>query len=225
MNNGTLGQIYAVFKKDLLSEFRTRYAISAVLLFILTTITMIVFGTAHEKMSTGVAAGILWVIMFFSAMTGLSKSFVSEEERGTGFLLQLSATSIAVFFGKLLFNILLSIALNGTAIFLYFLLLNPVTVKSPEIFAWTAFLGSVGLAGATTIISAIIAKANTKNALFPALSFPILLPLIMIGIEATVVGYEGKGSASMASSFQMMIAYCGIVITASYLLFDFVWKE
>ena len=69
MKNSPLKNIRAVLVKDLKSEFRTRYAISAVLLFIFTTITMIVFSTAGEVLTVGVAAGLLWVIIFFAAMT------------------------------------------------------------------------------------------------------------------------------------------------------------
>ncbi len=96
----------AVLKKELLSEFRTRYAISAILLFVLTTITMVVFATSGDVLSPEVAAGVLWIVMFFGAMTGLSKSFVSEEERGTSLYLKLVADSGAIYFGKLVFNIM-----------------------------------------------------------------------------------------------------------------------
>ncbi len=225
MKNFPLRNIHAVLVKDLKSEFRTRYAISAVLLFILTTITMIVFSTAGEVMTEGIAAGILWVIIFFAAMTGLSKSFVSEEERGTGFLLQLTASSAAVYFGKLLFNILLGLTLNFFATFLFFIFTSSVSILHFDVFIGTIFMGSLGIASATTIISAIIAKANSRNALFPVLSFPVLLPIILLSIQNTHYAFDGSGLDSAAGNFNLIFAYCGILVTGSYLLFDMVWKD
>ncbi len=217
--------IMAVLEKDLMSEMRSRYAISAVFLFILTTVTMILIGTKGEDIESGLAAGIIWVIMFFSSMMGLSRAFVSEEERGTSFLLQLSVSSSSVYYGKLIFNVILSIVLNSLAVILFFLFIYHQSIKFFNIFLLTHILGSIGIAAASNIISAIIAKANTKGALFPVLAFPILLPLIFIGIDATKIALEGKMQADAWSDIQLMLAFCGIIISLSYILFDLVWKE
>lgn len=215
----------AVLKKELLSEFRTRYAISAILLFVLTTITMIVFATSGDVLSPEVAAGILWIVMFFGAMTGLSKSFVSEEERGTSLYLKLIAGSSSIYFGKLIFNIMLSIALNTVAVLLFFMFIGNITVTSTAIFISSILMGSISIAAATTIISALIAKANSKNALFPVLSFPIILPVIILGIQTTVQSFTGADFEEAQNDFQMLFSYSGLMVLASYYLFDFVWKE
>lgn len=203
---------------------KTRYAVSAILLFIFTTIIMIAFSTAGIKLETATASGILWIIMFFAAMTGLSKSFISEEERGTGFLLQISADSYSVFFGKLLFNITLSIFLNFFATALFLLFNDYISISFVWEFLLSLTLASIGLAGATTIISALIAKGSSKNALFPVLAFPILVPLILLGIESFRYTIDG-GVSGGDSNFRLMTAYAGLIVSVSFLLFDFVWKE
>lgn len=222
----SINSTFAVFNKEIKSEFRTRYTISAVLLFVLTTISILVFSTAGLEIDPAMSAGLIWVIVFFTAMTGLAKVFVSEEERGTSLLLQLSAGSTAVFLGKLIFNIILSLALNLFAVSLYFLFSSKgISVLHWDILATVLILGSIGIASASTIISAIIAKANTKNALFPVLSFPILLPVLLLCIETTRYSFDGKGLEDPIGNFLMIISYCGILITVSYLLFDIIWKE
>ena len=217
--------ILAVLYKELKSEFRTRYAISAVMLFVLTTVTMVAFSTAGEKINESIASGIIWIIMFFGAMTGLSKSFVSEEERGTYLMLQITSNPTAIYFGKLIFNILLSLALNFFGVFLFFIFISSVEILNFLTFFIIIFTGSIAIAGATTIISALIAKANTKNALFPVLSFPILLPIIILGIIVTNQSFLGVNISKSQNDIQLIIAYTGIMITASYFLFDFVWRE
>lgn len=219
-----IGRFFAVARKDIKSELRTRYAITAMALFILTTIAMIVFATAGEKFNPELASGVLWIIMFFTAMTGLAKSFVSEEERGTGLMLQLSTTPIAVYIGKLLFTTCLSLLLNAAAIILFFLFTG-LEVKNWWIFSLAEVLGSIGLASATTIISAIISKAGTRNALFPVLAFPLLLPLILAGVETTIIAFVGAPWAEAQGNIILMICYSVVVIASSTLLFEFVWVE
>lgn len=218
-------QIIAVFHKDLRSEIKTRYAINAVLMFVLTTVAMIVFSTADERLSNGLASGILWIIMFFSAMTGLSKTFVSEEERGTGLLLQLSTPPTAVYFGKLFFNILLTVVLYTAAVLLFFLFIHEITIKTPLLFAAVLLLGSIATASATTIIAAIIARANTRSALFPVLSFPILLPLVLSGVEATYQSLAGIAFGQAQSNLIILASYSVVLVAVSTMLFDFVWKD
>ena len=98
---------YSLFKKDWQSELRTRYAINALAMFILVTISVIMFSVGSEKMSAYLTGGLLWVVIFFSAMSGLSRAFVSEEERGTTMTLHLIASPSTIFSGKLIFNLLL----------------------------------------------------------------------------------------------------------------------
>lgn len=221
----SISSIYAVFYKELKSEFRTRSASAAVALFVLTAVTVAAFGTSHEQISSGMAAGILWIIMFFSAMTGLAKIFIYEEERGTSLLLQTVSSAAAVYFGKLIFNTLMSIAVNTLAVLLYLLLLNQTIITHPGIFALTIFLSSIGLSSAATIISALIARANSKNALFPVLAFPIVLPLIVLGIDLTRYSFEGGDYAPVISGLRLIVAYSGVLVTASWLLFDFIWRD
>ena len=83
-----------IFKKDWQSELRTRYAINALAMFILVTISVILFSIGQEKISEYLTGGLLWVVIFFSAMSGLSRAFVSEEERGTTLTLQLIANAL-----------------------------------------------------------------------------------------------------------------------------------
>jgi len=225
MTRTTFSTILAVFEKDTKSELRSRYAISAVMLFILTTITILLIGTKGEDIQEGLASGLLWVIMFFSSMMGLSRAFVSEEERGTSFLLQLSVSSASVYFGKLVYNILLSLLLNSFAVILFFLFIANIDIKMFDVFILAHVMGSIGIGAASTIISAIIARANTKGALFPVLAFPILLPLLFIGIDATLISLIGMDNGNAWNDIQLMFAYCGIIISLSYILFDMVWKD
>jgi heme exporter protein B len=217
--------ILAVVSKDIRSELRTRYAMNALMMFVVISVATILFALREDEVSTDVLSGMFWVVVFFTAMSGLSRIFVSEEERGTTMTLQLVASPSVVYFGKLIFNCGLTLILSTAVTLLYVTVFPTFTIGSWAIFTMTIFLGSLGFAAAATILAAIIAKANTKGTLYPVLSFPILIPLLMTVMKSTARALDGEIISAALGEFQILASYVMIMIAGSYLLFDFVWKE
>ncbi len=194
-------------------------------MFVVTSVATIMFALQENEVSSEVYSGMFWVVIFFTAMSGLSRIFVSEEERGTTMALQLVASPTVVYFGKLIFNCGLTLALSSVVTILYLIVFPAFIIKSLAIFVLTIFLGSLGFAAAATIIAAIIAKANTKGTLYPVLSFPILIPLLMTVMKSTARSLDGEMFIEALGEFQIFISYLMIIVAGSYLLFDYVWKE
>ncbi|MEJ5351645.1 MAG: heme exporter protein CcmB [Melioribacteraceae bacterium] len=216
---------YYLFKKDWESELRTRYAVNALAMFILVTISVIMFSIGSEKISEYLNGGLLWVVIFFSAMSGLSRVFVSEEERGTTMTLHLIASPSTIFSGKLIFNLVLVFLMNAAITILFLLLFESFIIRNFLLFLIAFILGNFGIAISSTIIAAIISKASSKGTLYPVLSFPILLPLILILLELTKFSMDGNPVSSSLIEIFVLVCYDVIMLTASYLLFDFIWKE
>jgi heme exporter protein B len=216
----------AVLRKDILSEYRTRYAVNAILLFGVTTLTVVSFSVGQLGLPADVYAALFWIIIFFSAMSGLAQAFVKEEESRTAIVLRLTADPTAVYVGKLAFNFLLLMLLEVVIAPLFFILTD-APMASTGLFLAILIIGSVGLAGASTLIAAIISKASIKGALFAVLSFPILLPLLIGAIGGTrkALGGAENPFTAAASELQLLVSYAVVMITASLLLFEFVWEE
>ncbi len=217
--------IIAVALKDARSELRTRYSMNALLMFVIISVATILIALRSEDVEQNILSGMFWVVIFFSAMSGLSRIFVSEEERGTSMALQLVASPHVVYFGKLVFNCLLTLLLSVLVSVLYLLVFPAFIIKSYTIFALTILFGSIGFAASTTIIAAIIAKTNNKGTLFPVLSFPILIPLLMTVIKLITISLADEKFSFALGEFQILISYILVMITGSYLLFDYVWKD
>jgi heme exporter protein B len=217
-------QAIAICKKDFMSEVRTRYAVNALIMFIVVVISIIKFSLGEENVSGEVNAGLLWIIIFFATSNGLSRVFVAEEERGTSLVLKLSADSKSVLLGKLAFNTALTFIINFFIILLYVLITNLV-IKDLASFTVTIALGNFGLSAVMTIIAALISKASSKGTLFPVLSFPLLLPLMLASISATVLAIDGVPLSGIAGELQMILSYSIVITTASFLLFDIIWNE
>lgn len=216
---------YALFQKDFHSELRTRYAINSLAMFIIVALSVILFSIGNESISPELTGGLFWVVIFFSAMSGLSRAFVSEEERGTTLTLQLIASPATVFSGKLLFNLVLVFLMNTVITVLYSALFSEFYIKNFFLFMLTFIIGNIGIAVSSTLIAAIIAKAGSKGTLYPVLSFPILLPLILTSVKLTTFAIDGTTVSDAMFELLIIICYDIVMISASYILFDFIWKD
>lgn len=218
-------RLAAVVEKDVRSELRTRFGITSLLLFVVTSVVLVVFSVADEALPKPLTAALLWVVMFFTAMTGLGRGFVREEERGTSLLLRLSTTSSAVLWGKLLVNVVQAVVANMLAIVLFLFFLPRLTVGSIPSLLLVVSVGSIGFAAALTVVSAIVAKAGSTNALLPVLSFPVLLPLVLPGTNAMLMALGGYGVADMAGDLSVMAGYTAIICIVAWMVFDIIWCE
>ncbi len=216
---------YSLFLKDFRSELRTRYAINSLAMFIIVAISVIMFSIGNERINENLTAGLFWVVIFFTAMSGLARAFVSEEERGTSLTLQLIASPSTVFTGKLIFNLVLVFCMNIVIALLYSAVFEAFVIRNFALFLSAFILGNIGLAISSTIIAAIISKAGAKGTLYPVLSFPILLPLILTSVQLTLFSIDGTGFEKSKFELAIVISYDVIMLTASYMLFDFIWKD
>jgi heme exporter protein B len=224
----------AVFAKELKTEWRTRVALSAVGLFALASLTLIALGLRDPTLSAPtrqlLAGVLLWVLVFFTAATGLGRTFVQEAERGTAAALRLSARATVVWAGKFAANVLLLLVLTLLAAPI---LLGVLDVSMAGVNAGLLLcvlgLGVVGLAAVMTTTAALVAQASAKSGLLAALSFPLLVPLFVAGVhgaEAAVGFGNAAGSWKPAlGDLQVLGSYAVIAVTASLLLFDFVWND
>jgi heme exporter protein B len=217
-------QALAICKKDFHSEIRTRYSLNGLAMFIIVVISIIKFSLGEEKLSNELHAGLLWIIIFFANSSGLARVFVAEEDRGTSYTLKLIANSKAVLLGKLIFNTSLSFLINFFVVFL-FLVTMDLNIKSLGLFFLTVILGNFGLSSVMTIIAALISKSSSKGTLYPVLSFPLLLPLMLTAISATGLTFEGTDIGGLMGEIQIMISYSIVLITASFMLFDLIWND
>ncbi len=219
-----LKEAFLIFQKDVLQEFKTRYAVNAILLFAVVTLVSVSFSIGTFSASAEIKCALLWIILFFSAMSGLSHIFIREEEKHTADTLKLVALPTSIFLGKFMFNFLLFLALQVVIVPLFFAVMN-FSVEGVLSFLIILIIGGIGLSAGSTLIAAIISKSNARGALFTVLAFPILLPVIIAGISGIKISVTKSNIQAAGDEIQMLIAYAVVVITGAILLFDFVWKE
>jgi heme exporter protein B len=222
-----LAEVAAVFAKDVRAELRTRVALSTLGLFALTTLAAVSYTIGPYRIAAAdrpfLLSALLWIVLFFATMAGLDRSFVKEEESHTAPLLRLSAAPLAVWAGKLLYNALLLYVLMAVLVPLYCGLMGLTMTSLPGLLSVLG-VGGYALSVTTTMVAAIIARAMTRGALFPVLSIPLLLPLLIFLIEGTRAAAEGS-SEGLAATLRAVVSFGGVMTVLSVLLFPVVWHE
>lgn len=211
----------SVFMKEWRCELRTRYALNTLALFAFTTLVVVSVGLGPlGSLGLTVLPVLLWVILLFSVAAGLPRTFVQEEETRTAVALRLAATPSALFCGKLLYALTLVLALEALITPL-FLVLTGLDVESPVALAAILAAGGYGLAAGSTLVAAIIAQARGKGTLFAVLSFPVLLPLLLMVVEVTRNAVAGDPAGV---ALPQLLLYDGSVTVAALMLFPAVWN-
>jgi heme exporter protein B len=217
-------RVSALFLKEIKSELRTRYAFNSLLMFSVVTLTAVSFSVGQFALSVQVKSALFWLILFFASMAGLAQVFIKEEESKTSYLLKLASPPTIIYLGKFLYNWVLLLALQVIIIPLFVIFLN-LELVNLTLFLTVSFLGSLALSAATTIIGAIVSKANVKGALFAVLSFPLLIPVLVAGIEGAQLATSGARFSEAWGQIRLLLSYSVVMLTVSLILFEFVWSE
>ncbi|MCA1997264.1 MAG: heme exporter protein CcmB [Armatimonadetes bacterium] len=186
--------MWACLRKEWLAETRSRAGVLSAGLFSVSAVVAVWFASFGFRLPGGLAAGLLWVTLLFSAVVALPRVLLAEEENGTGDLLRQWARPHAVFWGKALFNSLQMI-LTAVALTVLFLVLTDLEIRHPLLLALSLAAGCTALSAGTTLCGALAAQAPNRAALSVAVSVPFLLPMVALGITAVRVAF-GQGEPS-----------------------------
>ncbi len=215
---------FAVLKKEIVQELRTKYAINTLLAFTGASLLLILFTLRANQLDPTPKSGLLWIIILFAAMTGMMRSFLQETDKKTWPLLQLHASATDVYLGKLTYNFLFLLLLHLFTFFFYMIMMNLSIVSGFYLIASILF-GALGLSSVTTLTSAMIAQADRKGALFSVLCIPLLVPLLLILTRTTRFAIVEGPDPSAVNDLLALVGFCGVTITTGLLLFDYIWED
>lgn len=216
-----LSEIWFLLKKDITLELRQKYAISGILLYVLSTVFVVYL--AFVQIEPRVWNTLFWIIILFASVNAVTKSFTQESGYRALYYYSI-ANPIAVIISKIIYNtLLLSILTLLTFGFLSLIAGNPV--KNLQLFITTIFLGSTGLAITLTFISSIAVKANNSATLMAVLSFPIVIPILITLIKLSAVSLRLIQDTSYGQDIISLLAIDLILISVAFILFPFVWKD
>jgi len=215
----------AIIWKDLVAELRSKELVSAMLVF--AVIVVVVFNFAVElrlELARQTAIGFLWITILFAGMLGLNRSLAREKDRGCldGLLLAPMSRGM-IFVGKMVGNLVFIVAVEIVVVPL-FVFLFAVPFLQPG-FLLVILLGTVGFAGVGTLLSAMAVHTRARDVMLPIILLPVTIPLVLAAVRASRMVVDGWAALEFWPWAGIMIAYDVIMITISYLTFDFIVEE
>ena len=196
--------ILAILWKDLVSEWRARDRVLAMLVFSLLVVVAFHFalpdGTAAGRIE-GNAAGLLWVAYIFASLLGLNRSFAQELENDA-----LSGLALApvdrgtVFVGKAAANVVLTGVVQALVAFVFALVFDLDWVALAPRLAGVVALGTLGICSVGTLFSAMAVRTRFREVLLPILLLPALFPVLAGCVRGTQEVIAGARFPSTPSS-------------------------
>ncbi len=215
----------AIVWKDLRAEMRSREMISSMLLF--TFMTVLIFSLALEldkDARSNTVAGVLWVAVVFAGLLGLGRSLAAEKDRGSLDALLLSPIDrSALFFGKMIGNLLFVLVIALVLLVLLTVLFN-ITLVKPLIVV-VVVLGSLGFTTIGTLLSSMTVHARAREAMLPIVLMPVVLPVLISAVRASTAILNDMPRADWMPWIQLLGVADVLFLAAAYALFDFVVEE
>ena len=175
-------------RKDLRLELRARSVVPAMLLFVVAA--LVVFHFALPSGASELAAkGMLWVAILFTALLGLTRAFVAEQDQRLidGLLLapcDRSAIWLAKTLATLAFLVVAElIALPAFALF--YSGLDGATIAGMA-------LADIGICAVGTLLAAMAAAGRARELLLPLFFLPLAIPIVVGGVGAGVADDPGR---------------------------------
>jgi len=218
-----------LFKKEIVLEWRSKYAFNGVLLYVVSTVFICYIslnlnpGLNSSKGYPIVWNVLFWIIMLFASVNAIAKSFMQESKSRLLYYYSIASPQ-AIILSKTAYNILLMALLSVLALLVYKVFFAN-TLGDPLYYFLTVMLGSISFSTVFTMISAIASKAGNNGTLMAILSFPVIIPVILLLIKLSKNAMDGLERSVSYSNMAVLLAINVIVIATALLLFPFLWRD
>jgi heme exporter protein B len=209
-----LSDVAALTRKDLRVELRARDTLPAMLLFVVSTLVVFHFALP-EGTGDDAAYGLLWVAIVFTALLGLARAWVPEQEHGVldGLVLAPSDRS-AIWLAKTLATLAFLVAAQAVALPTFVLFFAPLDATSLA----GVLLADIGICAVGSLMAAMAAAGRSREVLLPLLVLPLAIPLVIGGVGAAV--------SPQAERYLLLLAlYDGVFAVLSWASFEYVVTE
>lgn len=218
-------KLSTLIQKEITLEWRQRYALNGMLLYIVSTIFIcyLNFNLRQNVLTPIVWNTLFWIILMFTAVNTIGKSFAQERHGRLLYYYTLTSPG-RIILSKIIYNSILMLILSLTGfVFYIFVMGNPV--GNVALFLAAIVLGSIGFASTLTIVSAIAAKADGNSALMAILSFPLIIPMLLMVIKLAKNAMDDLDPSVSKDEILVLISIDAIVVALSLVLFPYIWRS
>ncbi|WP_373497406.1 heme exporter protein CcmB [Aquiflexum sp.] len=220
-----LKEIAVLIQKEITLEWRQKYALNGILLYVVSAvfITYLSVGAKLGNIDIPTWNALYWIIILFSSVNAVAKSFV-QEHQGRQLYYYMIASPESIIISKMIYNTLLTLilALLGYLVFII-ILGNPVADQG--LFLLNLILGAVGFSACLTMVSGIASKAGNNATLMAILSFPVIIPILLMAIRVSKNAIDGLDWSVSVDKIVTLLAINAIIAVTAYILFPYLWRS
>ncbi len=215
-------QVKHLIKKEIILEWRSKYALNGVLLYVVSTVFVCFMSFQIIDKITWNA--LFWIIMLFASINAIAKSFL-QESKGRQLYTYTLVSPIALIIAKTIYNSLLMMILTVIALAFYCLVFEPNKDIDILMYLLAAVLGSLSFSTIFTMVSAIASKTGNGGMLMAILSFPIIIPVLIVLIKFAKNAMDGLDRSVSLDEIGLLALINVMVMTVALLLFPYLWRD
>ena len=217
-----LQMVWVLLEKEFRLEFRKPSAFNWIILYVVSTIFISYLCFKHIVDPQAWTA-LFWIILLFASVNAAAKSFI-QDSKAVMLYYYTVAGAAEVIVAKIIYNCLL-FCVVGLLSYLFYSIFIGNLIQNQGLFIGALGLGCIGISGLLTLVSAIAAKTQNGTGLMAILSFPLLMPLLLTLIKLTNYAVQGIAFSVCAKYLVVLGMMDIIVLSLSYLLFPYLWKD
>ncbi|MFD2599947.1 heme exporter protein CcmB [Sphingobacterium corticis] len=214
-------QVRILVAKEMKLEWRSKSALNSILLYVVSTV--FVCYQAFNSVDSVVWNALFWIILLFASITAITRGFAQETQHRFLYYYHL-VNPKALVLSKILYHALLMIAISLVAFVAYSTIFkNPI--EDLILYFTAVLLGALSFSSVFTMVSAISAKTGNNSTIMSILSFPVIIPLLIVLIKLSRQSMLGLERAMSTNELLVLIAINVITIAISLLLFPYLWRD
>lgn len=225
MKTPFLATVFAIVRKDLQAELRSRELVTTMGLFALLAVLIFSFALELDRIAREESiAGVLWVTIVFASVLGLNRSMAMERDQGNlEAMLMAPIDRTAIFFGKLVGNLAFTLVVGLLLTPLMSILYNRNLIEPWLIVV--LLLGTFGFSVVGTLLAAMTAQTRARESLMPIVMLPVALPVLLPAVRASTAILSGAPQADWIAWPQILLVVDIIYLVMCFLLFEYVIEE
>jgi heme exporter protein B len=220
----------ALLRKDMLLELRGRELVPAMLAFVVGALLLVRFGLGGETQAGGTraATGLLWVVVVFTSMLALVRSFAQEREHDIwDGILSAPIDRAAIWAARSTATFAFLVVTQAVALPLFWLFfLQDGRSPSLWVLACALLLADLGVAMLGSLLAGLASQVRAREVLLPVLFLPFAVPLVTVAVRVTVNTISPQTSGfSTFEGLGFLALYDTIFGLLGWALFEYVVED
>jgi heme exporter protein B len=211
---------FSLARKDLLIEFRTGESIAAgaFLGALLAVLASMSFYTGPAG-TVALLPGVLWLSVTFTSVLTIGKAYQRDREDGAFFVTVAMTSPSAVFVGKVVSNIVIMTVIEACVVAIAGVVLTAPLLGHLAILGLLLLLANIGVSVIGILFGAMTLHTRARELLLASVMFPLLSPLLLIGVSATRALFDGSPSSEVLDWIKLLGVFDLVFAVASAILF------